>query len=122
QGHHDGERHRQADQRNAGLGTGFGARHDTAGGCLGDRRRGQPGAAAIRFHDRGRRLPMTNDRVTRIGRHLLAAHFALVLGFLLIPVLMVIPMSFSETRYLKFPPSGFTFNWYAEFFSSTTWI
>lgn len=65
---------------------------------------------------------MTTDRTGLLGRRLLAAHFALVLGFLLIPVLMVIPMSFSETRYLKFPPSGFTFRWYSEFFTSTVWI
>lgn len=65
---------------------------------------------------------MTNDRLAGFGRPLLIAHFAAVLGFLLIPVLMVIPMSFSETRYLKFPPTGFTFRWYTEFFSSTVWI
>jgi putative spermidine/putrescine transport system permease protein len=65
---------------------------------------------------------MKTDRLSRLCGLLLAGHCFLVLGFLLIPVLMVIPMSFSETRYLKFPPSGFTFHWYSEFFTSTTWI
>ncbi|MFL9925863.1 ABC transporter permease [Herbaspirillum lusitanum] len=31
-------------------------------------------------------------------------------------------MSFSETTYLKFPPTGFTVKWYAEFFDNEAWI
>jgi putative spermidine/putrescine transport system permease protein len=55
-------------------------------------------------------------------RPLLTAYLVLVLIFLLAPVLLVIPMSFSETRYLKFPPTGMTLAWYSEYFHSPTWL
>jgi putative spermidine/putrescine transport system permease protein len=42
----------------------------------------------------------------------------LVYGFILAPILVVIPVSFSETQYLVFPPQGFTFRWYANFFAT----
>jgi putative spermidine/putrescine transport system permease protein len=32
---------------------------------------------------------------------------------IVLPVIMVIGASFTETRYIAFPPSGFTFKWYA---------
>jgi len=55
-------------------------------------------------------------------RPFLTAYLVGVLVFLLAPVLLVIPMSFSETRYLKFPPTGMTFAWYSEFFHSPSWL
>ena len=55
-------------------------------------------------------------------RPFLTAYLVVVLIFLLAPVLLVIPMSVSETRYLKFPPTGITLAWYAEFFNSPTWL
>ncbi len=45
----------------------------------------------------------------------------LVLIFLVLPVLIVIPMSVSDTNYLTFPPKGFTWRWYVEIFTSKTW-
>jgi len=53
---------------------------------------------------------------------LLAAYVVLILVFLLMPLFLVAPMSFSETTYLKFPPTGFTFKWYAVFFDDPAWI
>ena len=58
----------------------------------------------------------------RSGRYLLPVYFCGVLLYLLLPLLLVIPMSISETRYLKFPPQGFTLRWYGEFFASASWI
>ncbi len=52
----------------------------------------------------------------------LRLYVGLVLAFLLLPVVLVAPMSFSETTYLKFPPTGFTFRWYGEYFNSDPWI
>ncbi len=48
--------------------------------------------------------------------------FALILLFLLVPLLVIIPMSFSETRYLAFPPVGFSLKWYGAFFQNPRWI
>ena len=55
------------------------------------------------------------------GRPILTTYLVLVLIFLLAPVLLVIPMSVSETRYLKFPPTGFTLAWYSDFLTSPSW-
>lgn len=46
----------------------------------------------------------------------------LVLLFLVLPVLIIIPMSFSSSRYLKFPPPGFSTQWYQAFFGDPQWV
>ncbi|KAA0685007.1 ABC transporter permease [Azospirillum brasilense] len=56
------------------------------------------------------------------GRYLLPVYFVGVLLYLLLPLLLVVPMSVSETRYLKFPPTGFTLHWYEDFFATPGWI
>ena len=68
---------------------------------------------------RNQQTGMPRPPASRIA---LNVYFVLVLVFLLLPVLLVAPMSFSETQYLKFPPTGFTLHWYAEFFRSQSWI
>jgi putative spermidine/putrescine transport system permease protein len=45
----------------------------------------------------------------------------LVLLFLIFPVLIIIPMSFSSSQYLQFPPPGFSLQWYEKFFISAQW-
>ena len=35
-----------------------------------------------------------------------------VLFFLILPTLIVIPMSFSDAAYLEFPPKEWSFRWY----------
>lgn len=53
---------------------------------------------------------------------ILAIYFAVMLCFLMLPLLLIIPTAFSETRYLKFPPTGFTLRWFADFFQSAEWM
>lgn len=45
-----------------------------------------------------------------------------VLVFLILPTIIVIPMSFTTTKWLVFPPQGFTWDWYYKFFNDETWI
>jgi putative spermidine/putrescine transport system permease protein len=40
---------------------------------------------------------------------------------LVLPLLLVIPMSFSDGNLLRFPPEGFSFRWYDNFFSDRDW-
>ena len=54
-------------------------------------------------------------------RLLLAFASALVLGFLVLPVLVVAPLSFSSARFLSFPPPGLSLRWYANFFGRAAW-
>jgi putative spermidine/putrescine transport system permease protein len=46
----------------------------------------------------------------------------LVLLFLIAPLFVVIPISFSSAKYLAFPPKGFSLQWYQTFFGSTEWL
>ena len=39
----------------------------------------------------------------------------LIFGYLLFPILIVIPLSFSSGKYLTFPPPGFSLQWYRQF-------
>jgi putative spermidine/putrescine transport system permease protein len=44
-----------------------------------------------------------------------------VLGLLVAPSLLVIPMAFSSTTYVTFPMSGVSFRWFYQFFSDPQW-
>ena len=55
-------------------------------------------------------------REWRVGRVLLGALAALVIAFLVLPSLVVIPISFSSGQTLRFPPPGFSLKWYGVFF------
>ena len=48
---------------------------------------------------------------------------ALIILFLLVvPSLIVIPMSFSESQYLEFPPKNYSTRWYENYFFSIDWL
>lgn len=57
----------------------------------------------------------------RIARRALWLFAALVLAFLIAPVLIVIPLSFNDSTYFSYPMSGFTWRWYADIFTSPDW-
>ena len=59
---------------------------------------------------------------TNYGKVLLGVFAALVFAFLVLPSLLTIPMSISNTRYLVFPPKGFTLAWYDSFLSQEEWV
>jgi putative spermidine/putrescine transport system permease protein len=52
----------------------------------------------------------------------LAVFGGLVLLFLVLPALIVIPMSFSDSFYLEFPPKAWSLRWYYEYFNSPAWM
>ncbi len=51
-------------------------------------------------------------------RALLLGGNTLVYLLMLAPILVVVPVSFSEQAYLVFPPRGFSLRWYANFFAT----
>lgn len=57
-----------------------------------------------------------------VGRLALYAFVALVLFYLIVPTLVVIPLSFSSASYLTFPPPGFSLRWYIHFFHRSDWL
>jgi putative spermidine/putrescine transport system permease protein len=55
-------------------------------------------------------------------RRLLATVGVLGLVFLTVPIIIVIPMSFSSARSLTFPPPGFSLRWYETLFGNARWM
>ncbi|MBT4287702.1 MAG: ABC transporter permease [Deltaproteobacteria bacterium] len=47
---------------------------------------------------------------------------ACILLFLILPVFVIIPISFSAEKFLQFPPKEFSLQWYEEFFNKPVWI
>jgi putative spermidine/putrescine transport system permease protein len=47
---------------------------------------------------------------------------ALVLLFLMAPLVVVFPMSLSSSSYLQFPPPGWSLRWYEQYLNDSTWI
>ncbi|PVZ19702.1 MULTISPECIES: ABC transporter permease [unclassified Pseudomonas] len=58
----------------------------------------------------------------RPGRVLFILLVAAILLYLIVPVLIVIPMSFSDARFLQFPPKAWSLRWYEAFFNSAEWM
>jgi putative spermidine/putrescine transport system permease protein len=59
------------------------------------------------------------ERVTYAGLRVFAG---LVCLFLVAPIAVVVPLSFSSGSFLHYPLPGFSLRWYADFFSSQFWL
>lgn len=46
----------------------------------------------------------------------------LVAAFLVVPTLTVVPMAFSDSRFLEFPPPGYSFRWFQAFVNDPAWM
>jgi len=60
--------------------------------------------------------------VDRLSALALDAVTVLVVGFILLPLVVIGLMSFTPSEFLKFPPGGLSLRWYSEFFNSITWL
>jgi putative spermidine/putrescine transport system permease protein len=60
--------------------------------------------------------------VTHRQRLWLYAVSALIMLFLVAPTLIVVPMSFSDSQYLEFPPQRWSTRWYDHYFGSAEWM
>ena len=60
----------------------------------------------------------------RLGflRYVLGGIAILVGAFLLLPILLIVALSFGSSRYLQFPPAAWTTKWYAQLFSDPDWL
>lgn len=62
-----------------------------------------------------------NDSWRQPRRLLLLAIGALTVFFLIAPTLVVVPMSFTASQSLTFPPEGFSLRWYAKMLTDPQW-
>lgn len=53
---------------------------------------------------------------------LLSAYAALVIAFLILPMLIIIPIGFTSSPFLDFPPPGYGLRWFRAYLSSPVWI
>jgi len=61
-------------------------------------------------------------RRDRLPGYLLAAFATVVFVFLMLPLLVVFPISVSSASYMQFPPPGFSWQWYERYFNDPSWI
>jgi putative spermidine/putrescine transport system permease protein len=66
--------------------------------------------------------PANEIQITHRQRLWLYAVGVLALVFLILPVFIVFPISFSDSRFLKFPPDALSLRWYEHYFTSREWM
>jgi putative spermidine/putrescine transport system permease protein len=67
-----------------------------------------------------RAAPITaGERSARIGAAVLTGA---VLIFLIAPILVIVPLSFSSGSFFYYPLPGFSLRWYEDFFTSSFWL
>ncbi len=65
--------------------------------------------------------PASETQITHAGRFWLYVVSGAVMVFLVAPTLVVIPMSFSASTYLEFPPREWSVRWYDAYFNTPVW-
>ncbi|MEO3432832.1 ABC transporter permease subunit [Inquilinus sp. CAU 1745] len=45
-----------------------------------------------------------------------------IIAFLVLPTLLIIPLSFTSSQFLEFPPPGWSLQWYETYLNSPVWI
>ena len=66
-------------------------------------------------------FPAYSTPIDKLGWWLLRAACIGVLVFLLLPILVIIPLSFSESSFLVYPIPGWSLKWYHNLFESAEW-
>ena len=61
-------------------------------------------------------------RPIALGRIAGAALVALILFFLVLPTLIIVPMSLGTASYIEFPPRGLTLRWYLDYIRDPDWM
>jgi putative spermidine/putrescine transport system permease protein len=68
------------------------------------------------------RSPASETQVTHGQRLWLYVTSGITMILLVLPTLIVIPMSFSDSQYLEFPPETWSLRWYKSYFASDEWM
>ncbi len=68
------------------------------------------------------RQPASDTQITHGQRLWLYILAGITMLLLVTPTLIVIPMSFSDSQYLEFPPQDWSLRWYQHYFQSDEWM
>ncbi len=66
--------------------------------------------------------PVSDTQITQWQRMWLYIVAAIIMLLLVVPSFIVIPMSFSNSQYLEFPPETWSTRWYETYFESAKWM
>ena len=66
-------------------------------------------------------FPLYASTADKAGWWLLRLACVLVLAFLLAPILVMVPLSFSDSSFLAYPIPGWSLKWYRNLFESAEW-
>lgn len=55
-------------------------------------------------------------------KKLLGVFAIIIIAWLIVPTLIIVPMSFNEVSSFNFPPKGFSLQWYENFFTDASWM
>jgi putative spermidine/putrescine transport system permease protein len=55
-------------------------------------------------------------------RFLLGVYFAIAVAFLVMPLVLLVPISLTDSQFLEFPPKQISLRWYREFFVDQSWV
>ena len=66
--------------------------------------------------------PASDTQITHRDRLWLYIVATIIMLLLVIPTFIVMPMSFSDSQYLQFPPDHWSVRWYTEYFESSKWM
>ena len=65
---------------------------------------------------------MTNKGIYKFLNFLFKIYYWIVIVFLLFPLIIVIPISFVDSKYLQFPPKNFSLRWYENYFNDANFF
>jgi putative spermidine/putrescine transport system permease protein len=68
------------------------------------------------------RFPAYATPLDKLGWWGLRAACLAVLAFLLVPIVVIVPLSFSDSSFLVYPIPGWSLKWYENLFTSGDWI
>jgi putative spermidine/putrescine transport system permease protein len=57
-----------------------------------------------------------------VTKRLMGLYCFLSCAFLMLPTLIVIPIAFTSSQFLEFPPPGFSLDWFRAYFTSDLWL
>ncbi|MDB5892532.1 MAG: polyamine transporter permease [Rhodoferax sp.] len=67
-------------------------------------------------------FPPYTSLVERAWYYMLRGICALVLLYLVLPILAIVPLSFSDSSFLAYPITGFSLRWYQNLFEAEEWM
>ncbi len=59
---------------------------------------------------------------TLLGRAVVVLAAGVVLFLLVVPIVVIVPLSFSSASFLQFPPAGLSLRWYRTYFTRADWL